>query len=82
MGSMSPFSPLTGRTTISLHGELLEQATRLAGPLDRPALLHEALRAVIERKRKAVGTARWHLGRVEGGPTRTGDSILTEQSAV
>jgi post-segregation antitoxin (ccd killing protein) len=38
------------RTAISLDGELLEKARQLPGPLDRTALLQEALRAEIERE--------------------------------
>jgi len=38
------------RTTITLDDELLAKATRLAGPLDRSALISEGLRAFIERE--------------------------------
>ena len=39
------------RTTINLDDELLAKATRLAGPLDRTALLSASLQAFIERER-------------------------------
>ncbi len=38
------------RTTINLDDELLAKATRLAGPLDRSALVSEGLKAFIERE--------------------------------
>lgn len=38
------------RTTINIDDELLDKATRLAGPMDRTAILSEALRALIERE--------------------------------
>ena len=38
------------RTTITLDDELLAKATRLAGPLDRSALIGESLKAFIERE--------------------------------
>lgn len=38
------------RTTINIDGELLAKATRLAGPLDRTAIVHEGLKALIERE--------------------------------
>jgi Arc/MetJ family transcription regulator len=38
------------RTTINLDDKLLEKAIRLAGPMDRTAILSEALRALIERE--------------------------------
>jgi len=38
------------RTTISIDDELLAKATRLLGPLDRSAVIHEGLRALIERE--------------------------------
>ncbi|MEO8250160.1 MAG: type II toxin-antitoxin system VapB family antitoxin [Burkholderiales bacterium] len=38
------------RTTINIDDELLGKAARLAGPLDRTALVREALRAFIERE--------------------------------
>ena len=44
----SPQTPM--RTTINLDDELLAKATRLAGPLDRAALLSASLQAFIERE--------------------------------
>ena len=38
------------RTTVNLDEGLLAKAIKLAGPLDRSALLHEGLRALIERE--------------------------------
>ncbi len=38
------------RTTINIDDELLAKATKLAGPLDRTAVVSEALKALIERE--------------------------------
>lgn len=38
------------RTTVNLDEELLEEARRISGVEGRTALLHEALRALIERE--------------------------------
>jgi Arc/MetJ family transcription regulator len=38
------------RTTVNLDEILLAKAIKLAGPLDRSALLHEGLKALIERE--------------------------------
>ena len=38
------------RTTVNLDESLLAQAMKLTGPLDRSSLLHEGLRALIERE--------------------------------
>lgn len=38
------------RTTINLDDELLAEAARLSGIGERTALLHESLRALIERE--------------------------------
>ncbi len=38
------------RTTINIDDELLVTAARLAGPLDRTALVREGLKALIERE--------------------------------
>jgi Arc/MetJ family transcription regulator len=38
------------RTTISLDRELLEEAQRLTGLKERTALIHEGLRALIQRE--------------------------------
>ncbi len=38
------------RTTISIDDGSLAKATRLAGPMDRTAILHEGLEALIERE--------------------------------
>ena len=38
------------RTTINLDDELLEEARRITGMKGRTALIHEGLRALIERE--------------------------------
>jgi Arc/MetJ family transcription regulator len=38
------------RTTVNLDEALLTKALKLAGQLDRSALLHEGLKALIERE--------------------------------
>jgi Arc/MetJ family transcription regulator len=38
------------RTTINIDDELLARATRLLGPFDRATVIHEGLRALIERE--------------------------------
>lgn len=38
------------RTTINLDDELLEEAARLSGIREKPAILREALKALIERE--------------------------------
>ena len=38
------------RTTVNIDDELLAKATKLAGPMDRSAMLAEGLRALIERE--------------------------------
>ncbi len=38
------------RTTINLDDELLEEAQRITGTKERTALVHEGLRALIERE--------------------------------
>lgn len=38
------------RTTINIDDELLAKAVKLAAPLDRTAVVHEGLRALIERE--------------------------------
>ena len=38
------------RTTVNLDDELLAEAQRLTGTTERTALLHEGLRALIERE--------------------------------
>jgi Arc/MetJ family transcription regulator len=46
--------PLSGgnhmRTTINIDDELLAKATKLAGPMDRTAMVSEGLKALIERE--------------------------------
>lgn len=38
------------RTTVNIDDQLLAKATKLAGPMDRSAMLSEALKALIERE--------------------------------
>jgi Arc/MetJ family transcription regulator len=38
------------RTTVNLDENLLATAIKLTGPLDRSVLLHEGLKALIERE--------------------------------
>ena len=38
------------RTTINIDDDLLAKAARLAGPLDRSAMVREGLKALIERE--------------------------------
>jgi len=38
------------RTTINIDDELLAKAAKLTGPMDRTAILSEALKALIERE--------------------------------
>lgn len=38
------------RTTIDIDDELLAKALKLAGALDRSAVVHEGLRALIQRE--------------------------------
>ena len=38
------------RTTINIDEDLLAKASKLAGPLDRSALIQEGLKAFIERE--------------------------------
>ncbi len=38
------------RTTINLDDELLDEARRITGMKERTALIHEGLRALIERE--------------------------------
>lgn len=40
----------TMRTTVNIDDTLLAKATRLAGPMDRSAMLSEGLKALIERE--------------------------------
>jgi Arc/MetJ family transcription regulator len=38
------------RTTFNIDDELLAKASQLAAPLDRSAVIHEGLRALIQRE--------------------------------
>jgi Arc/MetJ family transcription regulator len=39
------------RTTVNLDEDLVAKAMKLTGPVDRTTLLHESLKALIERER-------------------------------
>ena len=47
---MQIFEGQTMRTTVNIDDDLLARATKLAGPMDRSAMLAEALKALIERE--------------------------------
>ena len=38
------------RTTINIDDDLLARAAKLTGPLDRSTMVHEGLKALIERE--------------------------------
>ena len=63
------------RTTITIDDELLAKASKLAGPLDRSAIVSEGLKALIQRE-SARRLAR--LGgtqpALKGAPRRRGES--------
>jgi Arc/MetJ family transcription regulator len=48
------FDVVTGakivRTTVNIDEKLLAKAVKLTGPLDRSAVVHEGLRALIQRE--------------------------------
>ncbi len=48
--SMSNLGIQNMRTTVNIDDELLARATKLAGPMDRSAMLSEGLKALIERE--------------------------------
>ena len=50
LDSMPPSGVKPMRTTINIDDELLAKATKLAGPMDRTAVVSEGLRALIERE--------------------------------
>lgn len=47
---MQTFEESPMRTTVNIDDDLLARATKLAGPMDRSAMLAEALKALIERE--------------------------------
>ena len=47
---MSPPGGESMRTTINIDDELLAKAAKLAGPMDRTAMVSEGLKALIERE--------------------------------
>jgi Arc/MetJ family transcription regulator len=48
IGAVEMETPM--RTTVNLDESLLAKAIKLTGPLDRSTLLHESLKALIERE--------------------------------
>jgi Arc/MetJ family transcription regulator len=50
LNSMHSAGAMTLRTTINIDDDLLARAAKLAGSLDRSALIHEGLKAFIERE--------------------------------
>ena len=50
LNSVPSLGLATMRTTINIDDELYAKATRLVGPLDRSAMVREALQALIERE--------------------------------
>ena len=64
------------RTTINIDEDLLAKATKLGGPLDRTALVHEGLKAFIERE-----SAR-RLARLGGTQTELTAAPRRRQAAV
>ncbi len=53
------------RTTVTLDDDLLERAKELTGIEEGPALLREALKALIAREAEAASYASWRI-RSEG----------------
>jgi Arc/MetJ family transcription regulator len=47
---VSTMEPRPMRTTVTIDDELFAKATKLAGPLDRSAMVREGLKALIERE--------------------------------
>lgn len=47
---MPNFGGKAVRTTFNIDDELLAKAAKLTGPLDRTAMVHEGLRALIQRE--------------------------------
>ena len=47
---MVNYGGLDMRTTLNIDDELLARATKLAGPIERSAVIREALVALIERE--------------------------------
>jgi Arc/MetJ family transcription regulator len=47
---MPNFGVQAMRTTVNIDDELLAKAIKLAGPMDRSAMLAEGLKALIERE--------------------------------
>lgn len=45
------------RTTVNIDDDLLAKATELAGPMDRTALVSEALKANVRLRSKRQATA-------------------------
>ncbi len=62
------------RTTINIDEELLAKATKLAGPLDRSAVVREGLKALIERETaRRLARLGGSQPKLEAAPRRRGD---------
>jgi Arc/MetJ family transcription regulator len=59
------------RTTITLDDDLLERAQQLTGIEERPALVREALKALIERESaRRLARLKGHDPKAEAAPRR------------
>jgi len=59
------------RTTITLDDDLLERAAQLTGIEERPVLVREALKALIERESaKRLARLKGYDPKAEAGPRR------------
>ena len=57
------------RTTLALDDDLLAEAERLTGTSEKSALVRMALRALIEKERRAPGPPRCERARPDGCPS-------------
>jgi len=65
------------RTTIVIDDELLAKATRLAGPMDRSAMVREGLKALIERESaRRLARLGGTQGKLKAAPRRRQDSTV------
>jgi Arc/MetJ family transcription regulator len=64
------------RTTVNIDDDLLAKASKLVGPMDRTAVLSEALRALIERESaKRLARLGGSQSGVQAAPRRRQDAI-------
>jgi Arc/MetJ family transcription regulator len=65
------------RTTIVIDDELLAKAPRLAGPMDRSAMVREGLKALIERESaRRLARLGGTQGKLKAAPRRRQDSTV------